>query len=199
MTKEEIKNLALTEINHENISDWEDELNTDIPVINQQYNLAKLVALAKYQWSFATKYASLATTPVPKDSPFKKYQNQTELPDDVIGYLAAYTNEHCSTLATYEIIGNVLYTNQNQVFLKYTAKIGEEFFTPEFIDWFKVFFASRLNSYLNGDMQRQAYLEGQEPVLFRAAKNIDSKRNKHDSLVTNPFLSARNGFGIGTI
>lgn len=198
MTIQEIKNLALTEINHENISDWTDQTNTDIPIINQQYTLAKSVALAKYPWSFATKYAILNPTAIPQDETFKKYKYKATLPNDVVGYLSAHYDERCNILAQYEIIGNTIYTNQETIYLKYTGAVQEDVFTPEFTDWFKVFFAARLNSYLNGDMQRQAYLESQEPVLFRAAKNIDSKRNKHQSLTSNPILSIRGRFGGGT-
>lgn len=199
MNANEIKNLALTEINHENITDWEDQLNTDIPIVNQQYALAVKVALAKYQWSFATKYAVLTNpTEIQPDAPFRKYKYQNTLPEDVVGYLSAHTDKQCNILAQYEIIGNQIYTDQETIYLKYTGIVEESTWTPEFIDWFKVFFAARLNSYLNGDMQRQAYLENQEPVLFRAAKNIDSKRNKHQSLTTNPILSIRGRFGGGT-
>lgn len=197
MDANELKNLALTEINHENITDWSDQTNTDIPIINQQYTLAVKVALAKYQWSFATKYAILNPTAVEDTNPFQKYKYQATLPNDVVGYLSAHNDKQCQQLAQYEIIGNTIYTNQETLYLKYTGTVAEALFTPEFIDWFKVFFAARLNSYLNGDMQRQAYLEGQEPVLFRAAKNIDSKRNKHQSLTTNPILAIRGRFGGG--
>ena len=199
MEANELKNLALTEINHENIADWNDKTNTDIPIINQQYTLATKVALAKYAWSFATKYAILNSTAVEQANPFQKYKYKATLPNDVVGYLSAHNDKQCRQLAQYEIIGNTIYTNQDTLYLKYTGMVEETLFTPEFIDWFKVFFAARLNSYLNGDMQRQAYLEGQEPVLFRAAKNIDSKRNKHQSLITNPFLAVRSQFGGGTI
>ena len=60
-TADEIKNLALMELNHETISDWSDSSNTDIPIINTQYTLAKAVALTMYQWSWAFKYAKLDT------------------------------------------------------------------------------------------------------------------------------------------
>ena len=60
-TAAEIKNLALMELNHETITDWTDQTNTDIPIINTQYALAKSVALSMYQWSWAFKYAKLTT------------------------------------------------------------------------------------------------------------------------------------------
>lgn len=198
MNANEIKNLALTEINHENITDWNDQTNTDIAIINQQYTLATSVALAKYPWSFATKYAILEPTPVPSNNPLKKYKYVASIPNDVVGYLSAHYDSNCAILAQYEIIGNQLYTNQETIYLKYTGTVSETAYTPEFIDWFKTFFAARLNPYLNGDMQRQAYLVNQEPSLFKAAKNIDSKRNKHQSLTSNPILSIRGRFGGGT-
>ena len=58
-TAAQIKNLALQEINHESITNWSDSSNTDIPIINAQYDLAKSVALSMYQWSWAFKYAEL--------------------------------------------------------------------------------------------------------------------------------------------
>ena len=201
MTANDLKNLALMEINHETITGWNDQSNTDIPVVNQQYTLAVAVALAKYPWSFATKYAVLhmAQEVDPGTEPFQKYKYVAELPEDIVGYLAAYTEKNCNMLGAYETIGNKIYTNQQTLYLKYIGTVAESAYPAEYVDWFKVFFAARLNPYLNGDMQRQQLLEAQEPVLFRAAKNIDTKRNKHQSLITNPLLAIRGRFGGGII
>lgn len=327
-TAAEIKNLALMELNHETITDWTDANNTDIPIINTQYALAKKVALTMYQWSWAFKYAILPTfeyvvtfpadrkpsstftpntmpvanieqttgntlndlavdavtftsqistdgdymflfdgsdwlydgnivdlndygisftgTPVGTDElnveyvapkPITEYVNDenkiyidtqtiyleyidntdtaqeisltgineaqtvgnykraTLLPTDFLGYLVAYPAEQVNVLADYTNIGTVIYTNNESLRIKYVADVDESVFTPEFVDWFKVFLAQRLNGYLNGDMQRQQLLTGEEPFFFRKAKNIDSKRNKHDSLDGNPMLWIRGKIG----
>jgi hypothetical protein len=102
-------------------------------------------------------------------------------------------------LNNFQNIGNVIYTNNKELYLKYVADIEEESLTPEFVDWFKTYFAMRLNSYMNGDMQRQAYLQAEEPVLFKKAKNMDSHKNPHQSLTGNPFLWVRGRFGGGVI
>ena len=255
----EIKNLALMELNHEMISDWTDASNTDIDIINTQYALAKPVALSMYQWSWAFKYAVLKTYEYcyafPADriaeSAFTLYTDSTMaeqitdyisddthfytntesvyleylatgnvqtfatlsgapitdiicnykraalLPTDFIGYLSAYTHDKLHVLADYLNVGTVIYTNTEKLYIKYIANVDESIFTPEFVDWFKVFLAQRLNGYLNGDMQRQQLLTGEEPFFFRKAKNIDSKRNKHESLDGNPILWIRGKIGGG--
>ena len=329
-TASEIKNLALTEMNHEMINDWTDQNNTDIPIINQQYTLAKQVALSGYQWSFATRCAKVETyeyafnqpadrlsgddvytmpeaaisqsvgdslsdlavnavtftsqtgidgtyvftfdgadwkdananvvdlndygitftgTPVANDALTVDYKGPVELahvsndktiyadesqiyygyidtnnaqqwtvldgapvsdtvsnckratlvPSDFLGYLAAYTDAGMRVLSNFQNVGNVIYTNNKELYLKYVADIEEESLTPEFVDWFKTYFAARLNSYLNGDMQRQAYLQAEEPVLFKKAKNIDSHKNPHQSLSGNPLLWVRGNMGGGVI
>lgn len=257
----EIKNLALMELNHETISDWTDENNTDIPIIDTQYALAKPVALSMYQWSWAFKYAVLPTYEylfnMPLDrkadtaitlytdstmatqvedytnnndiiyagveslyieyvdttdtqafttltgkqvkSVVGKYKKATLLPDDFIAYLSGYTDENMRILGDYMNVGTSIYTNSDTLYIKYIANVDESVFTPEFVDWFKVFLAQRLNGYLNGDMQRQQLLTGEEPFFFRKAKNIDSKRNKHDSLDGNPILWIRGRLGGGNI
>lgn len=256
-TANEIKNLALMELNHETITDWTDAYNTDIPIINTQYALAKAVALTMYQWSWAFKYAILPTyeyvvafpTDRKPNSAFTIYTDDTKtaqitnytndenkiyvnaetiyleyvdntdttqetaltgtneaqtignykratlLPKDFLGYLAAYPSEQVNVLADYTNIGTVIYTNNERLRIKYIADVDEAVFTPEFVDWFKVFIAQRLNGYLNGDMQRQQLLTSEEPFFFRKAKNIDSKRNKHDSLDGNPLLWIRGKIG----
>lgn len=329
----DIKNLALMELNHETISDWSDSTNTDIPIINTQYTLAKSVALTMYQWSWAFKYAMLtlfdnfydkpsdwvagtgiSLYTVPKavirqiegdwlnelsidpeqfatqindsgayvfkfngsvwkdednntvdlstygitydDTPVSgdellvnftasveitsfsskttnarfyvdnpilyldyvatgdvatrvklsgtsnsktngRFGKATYLPDDLLGYLACYTNDKLTILAEYTTVGDVVYTNSDELHIKYIAEIDESAFPPEFVDWFKIFLAQRLNGYLNGDMQRQQLLTNEEPFYFRKAKNIDSKRNKHDSLSGNPLLWIRGRLGGG--
>lgn len=329
-TASDIKNLALTELNHENISNWADSSNTDIPIINQQYTLGKKVALSMYQWSWAFKYTVVPTfeyvvtfpadrkpqsaftpntmpvanieqttgdtlsnlavdavvftsqistdgdytflfngsdwlydgnivdlndygisftgTPVATDElnveytapkPITEYVNDenkiyidtqtiyleyidntdtaqeisltgineaqtvgnytraTLLPTDLLGYIAAFPAEQINILADYTTIGTVIYTNNKRLRIKYVADVDEAVFPVEFVDWFKIFLAQRLNGYLNGDMQRQQLLTGEEPFFFRKAKNIDSKRNKHDSLDGNPILWIRGKMGGG--
>lgn len=258
-TAEQIKNLALMELNHETIADWSDTNNTDIDIINTQYALAKPVALSMYQWSWAFRYAVLptfeyvvqfptdriansaytiytdstmteqitdfvadditiyvnadsiyldyiATGNVPTQvaltctavsENISKYKKATLLPDDFIGYLSAYTDDNMHVLANYLTVGDSIYTNADKLYIKYIANVDESIFTPEFIDWFKMFLAQRLNGYLNGDMQRQQLLNSEEPFFFRKAKNIDSKRNKHESLDGNPILWIRGRLGGG--
>lgn len=258
-TANEIKNLALMELNHEQISNWSDTDNTDIPIINSQYSLAKSVALSMYQWSWAFKYAVLPTftyvfnmpsdrkpntaislytdstmatqitefindnyklytnansvyleyvdntdaqafatlTGSPITDTVSLYKRATLLPTDFIGYLAAFTDENLRVMGNYVNVSNVIYTNSEKLYIKYIADVEESVFTPEFVDWFKIFLAQRLNGYLNGDMQRQALLTQEEPFYFRKAKNIDSKRNKHESLDGNPLLWIRGRIGGG--
>ena len=198
-TAKEIKNLALQEMNHEAIDNWDDTLNTDIPIINSQYALAMQVELVKYAWSFADTYAKLTTASIPADSGYQKYKYSVALPENVLGNISAYTSKNLTTLARYEIIGTTLYTDLEELYIKYTGLVSESVLPPEFVDWFAVFFACRLNSYLNGDMQRQQYLESQDTFLFRVAKNVDSKRNKHEHLMGNPLLWIRGNMGGGVI
>ena len=259
----DIKNLALTELNHEQIADWTDTSNTDIPLINTQYALAKPVALSMYQWSWAFRYANLqcfeyyfnmpadwkvgtaitvytdstktteitdyahytdgvvlyanaesiylvytdtddnpaetALTGVLNSTTVGKYKYVALLPEDFLGYLAAFTDDNMHVLANYLNVGNQIHTNSKTLYIKYIANVDESVFTPEFVDWFKIFLAQRINGYLNGDMQRQQLLTGEEPFFFRKAKNIDSKRNKHESLDGNPMLWIRGRLGGGGI
>lgn len=195
-TAAEIKNLALMELNHEQISNWGDTTNTDIPIINTQYSLAKAVALTMYQWSWAFKYAT-QTGSDNTGTQLTKYKKKYTLPSDFAGYLSCYTNEQMTILADYVCVGDTVYSNSDELYIKYIATVEESVFPPEFVDWFKIFLAQRLNGYLNGDMQRQQLLTGEEPFYFRKAKNIDSKRNKHDSLSGNPLLWSRGNLGGG--
>lgn len=195
-TAADIKNLALMELNHETISNWSDSSNTDIPIINTQYTLAKSVALTMYQWSWAFKYATLVGVNN-TGTQLTKYNKTFTLPTDFAGYLACYTNEQLTILADYVAVGTTIYSNSDTLYIKYIAIVDEGVFPPEFVDWFKIFLAQRLNGYLNGDMQRQQLLNGEEPFFFRKAKNIDSKRNKHESLSGNPLLWIRGKIGGG--
>lgn len=199
-TAAEIKNLALTELNHEMITDWTDTNNTDLAIINQQYELALQNALGAYPWTFATTHAELATTDTPDtDVLHKKYKKTATLPNNTLGQISACTNPGYDNLADFLVIGTKIYCHQDPIYIKYTARVDEANFTPEFVDWFKTYFAMRLNSYMNGDMQRQAYLQAEEPVLFKKAKNMDSHKNPHQSLTGNPLLWVRGRFGGGVI
>lgn len=199
-TAAEIKNLALTEINHETVSDWTDTTNTDIPIINQQYELALQNALGAYPWTFALTHVELATTDTPDtDALHHKYKKKATLPTNCLGQISAHTNANFDSLTDFLVVGTTIYCNQDPIYVKYTARVDEANFTPEFVDWFKTYFAMRLNSYLNGDMQRQSYLQAEEPVLFKKAKNMDSHKNPHQALTGNPILWVRGRFGGGIV
>lgn len=192
-TANDIKNLILMELNHETITDWTDRTNTDIAIINTQYSLARKIALSRHQWSFAVKHTSIELQE-PDDtieSPNTKYKYVGYLPEDALCDYALFTDESEQSLADWYIAGNKVCANVDKLYIVYTFDCPECCFTAEFVDWFKVFAAERLNGYLNGDMQRQQLLMTQEPVLFRTAKAIDTRRNKHESLDRNPLLSAR--------
>ena len=193
-TANDIKNLALMELNHATITDWADINNTDVPIVNAQHELAKPVALSRYQWSFARKMAKMTLTALESDSIAWKYA--VNLPTDALCDIAVYSTADKRMLIDWEVVGKTLYTNEETVYVEYTYEAPENVWTPEFVDWYKTFLAERLNGYLNGDMQREQLLQSKEPVLFRTAKNIDSKRNKHESLSTNPMLLVRGRFGL---
>lgn len=192
-TANDIKNLILMELDHETITDWTDKSNTDIAIVNRQYELIKKIALSRYAWSFALKHTKITLDEVDEEHPTPnyKYKYVAELPEDALCNIACYSSPAEVSLADYYVVGNTLCANDPEVYMQYTANVPECCFTAEFVDWLKVFGAERLNSYINGDMQRQQLLMTQEPVLFRTAKNIDCKRNRHESLTTNPLLSAR--------
>lgn len=199
-TANEIKNLALTEINHEIIQDWTDPNNTDIAIVNQQYELALQNALGSYPWTFALVHAELTTTDTPDtDALHKKYGKTATLPNNTLGQISVSTSPTYDNLADFLVVGTKIYCHQDPIYIRYTSRAAEATFTPEFVDWFKTYFAMRLNSYLNGDMQRQAYLQAEEPLLFRKAKNMDSHKNPHQALVGNPLLWVRGRFGGGVI
>lgn len=192
-TANDIKNLSLMEIAHEIIIEWNDKENTDVQIINTQYELAKKVALSRHGWSFAEKnvHIELSEETEQAPSPNAKYKYIADLPNDVLCNVACYTDPNARHVTDFYVVGNILCANTDKLYLKYTANVHECNFTAEFVDWFKVFFAQRLNPYLNGDLQRQQVLMNEEVVLFRTAKNIDTKRNKHESLDGNPLLWCR--------
>lgn len=194
-TANDIKNLMLMELNHDTIRDWNDKTNTDLPIINTQYALAKKVALSKYPWSFSIKHVIIEFEET-ENAPHHKYKYIAQLPDDALCNFALYIDEAESILADYYIVGNTICANRDKLYMQYTYNAPETEFTAEFVDWFKVFGASRMNGYINGDMQRQQLLDANEPQLYRTAKNIDSKRNKHESLDDNPMLTVRHKWGF---
>lgn len=199
-TANEIKNLALTEINHEIITDWTDPNNTDIVIVNQQYELALQNALVCYPWTFAQKYVELDTTDTPGQDVLRhKYKKTATLPTDALGQISISSDNSYRNTVDYLIIGRTMYCNCDPAYIKYNARVAEANLTPEFVDWFKTYFAMRLNPYLNGDNQRQAILGAEEQVLFKKAKNVDSHTNPHQALNGNPFLWVRGKFGGGVI
>lgn len=198
LTIADIKNYALMEINHEMIANWDDDTNTDIPIINKQFDLAIREALAMHPWNFAKTYAKIELSEVPAGTNTNPYKYTAEVPNVLCNLAVFYDDKYMNIAGRWWFDGLNLSANKDVLYVSYT----DESYTNQpaklpsyFIDWFKTFLASRINSYLNGDIQREQLLKAEEPLLFRKAKAMDGKIQPNDSLASNPILDARRIWG----
>lgn len=198
LTIADIKNYALMEINHEMIVDWEDKTNTDIPIIDKQFELAIREALGMHPWNFAKTFAKVELSEVPAGTNTNPYKYTAELSNVLCNLAVFYDSRYLDICGAWWFDGANLSANKDVLYVSYTDESFAE--TPNkwptyFVDWFKTFLAARINSYLNGDMQREQLLKAEEPLLFRKAKAMDGKVQPNDSLASNPLLDSRRLWG----
>ena len=129
LTKLEIYNIALVQLGQTPITDL---ASTDKTVIklNAVYNAALNSTLISQKWDFATAYADISANLVDDDL-VGRFSRSYSLPADLALIRFAYTNPSGfeyenveDNLLDYELVGDVLTTNSETVFIEYTKTLN---------------------------------------------------------------------------
>jgi len=106
--------------------------------MNQSQALTK--AQQNHRWRFASKKAQLARL---VDEPLNEYSYAFQLPSDCI-YLIKTTSRQ------YQIYGSKIYSNDLNMEVDYTYRVGEDNLPPYFSKMFEFFLASQFALSLTG-------------------------------------------------
>lgn len=163
----------------------------------------RLAALTFHRWRFAMAKQALNLV---VGTPVSEWERIFQLPADRAAPPAAVFNSSSagvSPLTTgWEIFGDKLFTNENQIFVDYHQNIPESAWPPYFeifaVDWFSARIAIPITDQVN---MRSAMLEDTfgpsgQPELgsFSQAKRLDGQHNATNTINTaSPLVIARLG------
>jgi hypothetical protein len=168
-----ICNMALLAIGDKTIS-LLSEGTRRADVCNVNYQPAVDVVLQKYEWTFATRRATLS---LEDEEPEYEYSYQYILPSSP--YCLAVQKVYPES--EYQIEGRRLLSNQSSLKIKYTARVEDESdFSPSFARACADYLAYLIVFPLSGDKQRTDEMLGRFRISFRSAV-LDDARQKYNS------------------
>lgn len=173
------------------------------------YTQKKKFLLSSYPWRFSMKYAQLSRL---SDSPDAQWDYQFTLPADRVqaGMPVVYTSEDvgAAPIRDYEIVGNVLMTDEDEIWVKYQYNVDEalwpEYFTELMINVMKTELAYVVtdNAQLYQELKLEVYgtpSEGGFGGMVNMARNLDSRDNPTTYITDFTLINARfkgTGYGV---
>lgn len=208
LTSVQICANALVRLGATPITSFDD--GTDVATFCQTiYNQKKKYVLSSYPWRFSFKFMQLSRQ---ASSPTAQWDYQFTLPADRVqaGFPEVYTENTVGAvpIRDFEIVGNVLMTDQDEIWVKYQYDVDEslwpEYFTELMINIMKVELAYLVtdNTQLYQELKLEVYgtpSEGGFGGLVNQTRNLDSRDNPTTYITDFSLVGARfagTGYGV---
>lgn len=134
--------------------------------------------LASHSWRFCTKKAQLAKL---SSAPLNEFKYQYQLPSDIITVVKVQDN------TDYEIYGDKLYSDQEEVYIDYRYRVTETLLPDYYTLTLQFLLAAQFAIPITDNSQRaQTYQQLYEDQL-RRSKNIDSSSRPQDPIADDPL------------
>ncbi len=191
-----ICNAALSKIGAKQIDNYGDvsETTTEALACRNHYDITRDALLRSHYWRFATARVELTQD---SSDPDFEYDNQFLLPDDFMRLKSVFGNNFTATENTrfsFAIEGNLLLTDDDEVFLRYIKKVTDVTeFDSLFVEVFILSLALKLVAELGGGAPKLQQVVQQElAVLMRQVRTIDRQETNTIGRVNRrPWMEAR--------
>ena len=162
---------ALVKLGAKSITSFEED-TTEAEVVHQLYEPTLQNLLASYPWRFALTQKTLAHL---TESPTSDYQYAFQLPNDCVRVLSAGQNLKSSGIK-YQIVGQKLYTNANEVVLNYIRRPEENTFPAFFVQALIGKLAAEFCLPLTESTARTDYMKKLSDSEIATARLVDSQQ-----------------------
>ena len=156
---------ALMLIGDEPIASFSDD-RVGAKIASSFYETTLISLLSEYTWSFATKQDKLSML---SEKPLNRWDYVYQLPTDHIRTITVYP------VGDYDIVGDKIYSNTNNLELDYMYRIDESFFTPLFREALELHLASKFSIPVTENATNADLYFGMAQKMFKKAKLIDSQ------------------------
>jgi len=182
----ELCSAALVKLGAASISSFDDG-TAEADVAKTLYNVVRDGLLGLHPWSFATAHAELTSL---LTSPATDFDHAFDLPPDFIKALSAGDEERGRGIV-YQLIGNELHTNYEEVTLAYVKRADEADFPTYFVSALINRLAAEFCLPLTENTSRSDLLYKLADTELRLAKLIDSQQDTPPRVEDFTLIEAR--------
>ena len=182
----ELCSAALVKLGAAGISSFEDG-TAEAEVAKTLYDIVCDGLLGLHPWSFATAHADLSILPT---TPTTDFDYAFELPPDFIKALSAGDEERGRGIV-YQMVGNELHTNYEEVVLAYVKRADEADFPTYFVSALINRLAAEFCLPLTENSSRSDLLFKMADTELRLAKLIDSQQDTPPRVEDFTLIGAR--------
>lgn len=145
--------------------------------------------IAEHPWTFALKEQKLSKLSQIPD-PETNYSKAFQIPVDVVRIWAVFPHSN------YTIVGSILYSNQNELLMRYNHKPAEAALPPHFVKALEYRLAADFSVSVTEDLAKHQLFEQKYLRAISMARSIDSQNKPPVAIIDSPFVAARlNGIG----
>jgi len=142
--------------------------------------------LSLHPWTFALKE--------------QKLNKLSQTPDSLTNFTSAYQlpTDHIRTWAMlphsdYVVVGDKIYSNQNELLLRYVYKVAETSLPPHFTKALEYLLASDFAQLVTESTSKSEYFKRLFKDQLGSAMSIDSSGHPQMPIIDSPFTDVRNG------
>ncbi len=182
----ELCSAALVKLGAASISSFNDG-TTEADIAKTLYDIIRDGLFGLHPWSFATAHVGLTLLP---SSPTTDFDYAFDLPVDFIRALSAGDEER-GRGAVFQIVGDELHTNREEITLAYIKRADEASFPTYFVSALINRLAAEFCLPLTENSSRSDLLFKQADVELRLAKLIDSQQDTPPRMEDFTLIEAR--------
>tara|TARA_R100001480_G_scaffold40158_1_gene52915 strand:- start:42 stop:623 length:582 start_codon:yes stop_codon:yes gene_type:complete len=186
-SKIDIASNALLLIGDNPISSFDDP-GAGAQVASGLYTETKKRLLSEHPWSFAFKQQRLNKLSHKPDT-LTGYNNAFQLPTDLIRLWNIQNHSN------YILVGELLYSNENQILATYIFDVDEVNLPPHFVKALEYSLAADFAISVTEDNTLSRIFESKEARAKTQAMAIDSQNRPQQAIVDSPLINAHSGRG----
>jgi hypothetical protein len=148
------------------------------------YEDTYLATLSEHPWTFALKEQKLSKLSQ-KPDPETNFSNAFQVPVDAVRIWAVFPHSN------YTIVGDLLYSNQNELLMRYNHKTPEANLPPHFVKALEYRLAADFSISVTEDLKKHQLFEQKYLRAMSLARSVDSQGKPPVAIVDSPFVDVR--------
>lgn len=181
----DIASNALLLIGDNPISSFNDP-GAGAQVASGLYPETKKRLLSEHPWSFALKQQMLSKLSQKPDE-LTGFTNAFQLPTDLIRIWNIQSHSY------YTLVGNLLYSNENEILATYIYSVDEVNMPPHFVKSLEYTLASDFAISITEDNTMSQIMMQKASLFTSKAMAIDSQGRPQSAIIDSPIINARFG------